>query len=292
MKPIQKKTLLHPGQSFSLEDNHLDYFNVPWHMHSEYELLYVCKSSGKRYVGDSIENFEKGDLVLMGPNLPHCWLNDDLDKCRGKFFDARYKVIHFSEKFLGENFFSIPEMTDINQLLSNAARGVHFTGEIVAKTNNRMYKMLKQEPLDRLITFLRILKDLSEWEEVRYLSSRGFVENLITVSDESIKTAQQYITENFKKDINLREISTLTGMTKTSFCRYFKRKTSKSFIRYVNEFRIGYACKLIKNTNLSFSEIGFESGFENQSYFYRQFRELKGLTPKEYREKHRITVLY
>jgi AraC-like DNA-binding protein len=284
MRPERRKTLLNPQQSFSIIERHTDYFDIPWHLHEEFELLYVCRSEGKRYVGDSIENFRQGDLVLLGPNLPHCWLNDNIEYCKGRFFDTRYKVIHFDQNCLGYDFFNIPEMQVIKKLLDSASRGIQIRGEIVYKISYMMYEMLSFSYVDRVISLLRILKDISEWEDKLFISSEGFINQLPLEEDNSIRQVKSYLLENFKSEVNLQNVSEKIGMTTTSFCRYFKRATGKTFIKYLAEFRIGYACQLIQNSDMTFSEVAYESGYESISHFYKQFKDIIGSTPSEYKK--------
>ena len=284
MKPLYRKILPTPESSFTLNEFQLPYFDVPWHAHPELELIYVKQSGGMRYVGDSVEPFEAGDIALLGSHLPHCWLNAPLENCAGKNFDTDYVVVQFRYEFLGADFFLKPEMLPIQQLFREASQGILLEGEIRQHLSAEIASLFALGGLERLLKLLDILRKIAYTSEKRVLSSAGFVQSAKSGQDQFIDKVHQYVMRHFKEPITLQDLSKLTGLTPTSFCRSFKRMMKKPFFEYLKAFRVGYACRLLHETDFSISQIGYESGFNSLSLFHRQFLELKKMTPSQYRK--------
>ena len=288
MKAFFQKLEPGPERSFMTHRYTIPYFNVAWHFHPEIELTYIVRSSGTRYVGDSIRLFEPGDLVLLGPNLPHCWenhspLNEEKDHV------AEAVVIQFDRKFMGAEFFRIPEMMAINELLDRSAQGLYFHGLTAEQIGPRVLDLESRTPVQQLSELLLILQTLAESTEYDLLSSRGFVAQLAHTESEKINLVFDYLRENFKTRISLDEVAALTHMTPSAFCRFFKTRTNKTFIQYVNEFRIGYASRLLIESDLTVSQIAGESGFHNMANFNRLFRRIRNTSPLRFRKQFRLT---
>ncbi len=281
------ETVLTPqGESFLVREFKLPYFRSGWHFHRELELTLILDSQGQRFVGDSIESYQAGDLVLVGSNLPHCWHNDmPLDRPIGS--QAHSLVVHFDQKFAGERFFDMPELQPINDLLKRADRGIQFSAETVAIIRPKMLALLKSEGSQRLLRLFSILSYLATKGEGRDLSSPNFVPKLNDNSASNINTCYQYVLAHIADTIRVEDVSKLLNMTDSAFCRYFKRNTGRTFISFVNEIRMGNASKLLIESSKSIKEIAEESGFGNISNFNRRFREAYRLTPGMYRKQHR-----
>ncbi len=284
MKPLYRDIFFTPNTSFSINRFQQPYFDVPWHLHPQYEIIYVLNSSGTRYVGDSIEIFQKHDLVLLGNGLPHCWLNDAIPDCKGKDFETDYIVVQFNADFLGKDFFKKPELKEVYHFLQQSMRGIHFTGPIIPKVEQKLLAIINKSGLDRIILFFQLLNDLLKCSSKRLLSSNGFLDKFDFNEHPAIQKVKSYILENFKTGIRLEEAAESAGMTTTSFCRFFKAMQKQPFISYVKEFRIGYASRLLRESHLSIKEVAYESGYDNLSNFYRQFKEVNKLTPKDYKQ--------
>ena len=283
-KPLYRKILPTPDNSFTVSEFKIPYFDVPWHLHPEYEIILVRKSKGTRYVGDSIEPFFEGDIALLGAHLPHCWLNAPLEKCAKKDFGTHYIVLQFRYDFLGNHFFDIPEMGQIKEMLNSAMQGILFEGPEKSKLEQAIMELTQLEPVNRLLKFLELLKKMSHYPQTRLLSSPGFVKAHQSTRDPLSDKVHRYVMGNFKRNISLEEMGNLTNLTPTSFCRYFKRIMKKTFFTYLKEFRIGYACKLLIETDLSVAQIGYESGYNNLSLFHKQFKAIKKITPSAFRQ--------
>ncbi|MEQ6120183.1 AraC family transcriptional regulator [Reichenbachiella sp. MALMAid0571] len=290
MKPILEKLTLEPKFSFVVLKDVLPYYLTPWHYHPEYELVLVVKSTGQRIVGDKIENFTDGDLVLMGPNLPHVYNNDSQYYEGNDDLKAEAIVIHFTEDSLGNGFFDLPEMALVKQLLKTSERGMKIEGKTREIVESKMHSILSKKGSSRIIELLSILDILSATKEYRLLASPGFMMKNNTSGTERITKVHEYIMMNFKKDITLDEVAGIANMVPNSFCRLFKSCTRKTFSSFLNEIRIGYACKLISEERQNIAEICYSSGFNNLSNFNRQFKKITQKSPLQYKREYQSTM--
>lgn len=287
MKAILEKVTRPENQSFFYRDNVQPYFTTPWHFHPEVEIILIVQGYGTRYVGDSVNNFYPGDLVITGSNTPHVW------SCSPEFSKPESNLvsqaifIQFKEDFWGESFSDLPEMYKIKHLLNEAKRGIEFSKE----TRKRLEKYMKEMPsisdMSSLMHLLSILEIMSSTNEYRYLSSPNYKAKSINSLDEHrMEIIYDHVLTNYYRDISLEEVSDMISLTPPSFCRYFKQRTNKSFSTFVNEVRIGNASKLLIENKLSISQICYESGFNHLSNFNRQFKKIKIMTPSEYQRKY------
>lgn len=250
------------------------------HSHNNFELNYVQSGWGKRYVGDYFSSYEAGDLVLLGPNLPHCW-QGDMD---GKTDYPTNIAIRFTDNFLDENLIKFPELEPALHLFKNASQGIHFKGPLVRKIGIELEKLLLETGIRRLYRLFKIFDLLIKIRDKEFLSSTGYMEQSSLSDFKRINTIYEFIFLNFQKSITLKEVSNKVFMTPGSFCRYLKEKTGKSLFEIVKQVRIGYACNLLCNSPKSISDIAYSSGYNTLANFYKQFKERKGTSPKEYRK--------
>lgn len=289
MKAQQEKLTLEPTYSFVLQKDVYPYYPTPWHYHPEYELVLVVKSTGKRTVGDHVERFSDGDLLLLGPNLPHSYQNDPVYYQKDSSLSAEAIVIHFKEDFLGKDFFNLPEMIHVKQLFEKSRFGFKVVGDTRKKIEEIMKSMQALSGHQRIIRLLYILDVLSLTDDFELLAKPGFIQNYTISNNDQLAKVHNYIMSNFKKDISLSDVSKIANMSIPSFCRFFKSCTRKTFSSFLNDIRIGYACKLIVEDKFNISQICYESGFNNMSNFNRQFKKLTDKTPLQY--KHLVTEL-
>lgn len=268
---------------------HSNFLKV-WHFHEEFELALILQSSGMRFVGDGIGKFGAVELVLMGKNLPHMWMNDKqyFDKETG--LQAEAIVVHFKREFLGTSFFEVPEMKPIGQLLDLAARGIKFE-QIHADMIATIKGLLKLDATSRLLQLLDILSQLSKNKNYQLLSSSGFVNNFRKTENRRLDKMYEYIFQNFNTPIRSSDVAKIMWMNNAAFSRFFKKIHRKSFTRYLNEIRIGYACKLLLAGNESITSICYLSGFNNVSNFNRQFKLIKGTSPSAYLLTHGVGAI-
>ena len=288
MKPIFEKINKLEDQSFYLEEVNKPYFPDLWHFHPEIEILYVREGFGTRYVGDSISTFYPGDLVIIGSNTPHVWSSGiDFLNPENKLMSSAI-CIQFIEDFIGEPSSGIPEFIIMNEFLKKARRGVQF----INKTHNLLIRHITQLPsrrgMDRLIGLLTILDIMSTGSDVKYLSSPDYTPGVINSEDKyRMEIIYQYVIQKFPNKIHLEEIATLVNLTPPSFCRFFKSRTTKVFSAFVNEVRIGNACKMLIENKHNISQVCYLSGFNYLSNFNRQFKKIKGMTPSEFQRLYK-----
>lgn len=273
---------IHQNCSFSLEVHSYQFLKV-WHYHPELELVYILENSGTKYVGDSMEKFSPGEIVLMGKNLPHMWLNDTEIYAQEGKSQANAIVLYFMESF-SENLLRLPEMTSILNLFEKARRGIKFQGKGNKIILEKLLKMQEATDLEKFIKLIDILNDLSSHEDFSFLSSSSFVgsiDNVIKINNK-IARVQNYVVNNFKNGIHLEVAAGLANMNSSAFSRYFKQVQNKTFTQYVIEIKIGYACKLLIEEDYNIAEVCYESGFQNLSNFNRKFKEIKKISPSEF----------
>jgi len=283
MKLIIERLNKDAKSSFVLQKDIFAYYPTPWHHHPEYELVLVLKSSGEKIIGDHMSSFSDGDLAFLGPNLPHAYRNNKIYYEEDSTLTAEAIVIHFNIDFLGIGFFNIPEMATIAAFLEESIMGFSIlenARQVIAKKMNDMLKMSGPERVIELLTILSILADT---EEKKKLASPGFIQNFKTSGSEQITEVCNFIMDNFTSDLTLNQVAEIAHMSPNTFCNFFKQRTRKTFVNFLNEVRIGYACKLLSGEQYNVSEICYMSGFHNLSNFNRQFKQIVNKTPHQYK---------
>ena len=284
MKLIIERLNKDSKSSFVLQKDVYSHYPTPWHYHPELELVLVLKSTGDKIIGDHMSSFSDGDLVFMGPNLPHVYRNSKIYYEENPDLTAEAIVIHFNRDFLGNGFFNIPEMESVAKFLDESAMGYAIHGNTRLTVTQKMNEMLEMSGPARIIELLNILYILSETGEKERLASPGFIQNFKSSGSEKITEVCDYIMKNFTSDLTLNQVAEIVHMSPTVFCNFFKQRTRKTFVNFLNEVRIGYACKLLGGEQHNISEICFLSGFHNLSNFNRQFIKIVHKTPLQYKK--------
>ncbi|MCK4746574.1 MAG: AraC family transcriptional regulator [Bacteroidales bacterium] len=283
--PSYKKIGPQDNQVIEILEVKEPHFYPYWHFHPESEIMLLKKSTGTRYIGDAIDNFRAGDVVLLGPNIPHLWRSSKECFVEGSPVSAKATVIYFREERLGHDFFDLPEMAQIKKLLSTARRGVKFTGKKRASLVRKVEEIVNKEGMDRIVGLLSLLNYMAIQCNYQPITSLGYSPRVDVVDFSRFNRISAYLMNNFSKKIMLDEIAAVASMSPTAFCRYFKSRTNKTFVGFLNEIRIGHACKLLMEREKSASEICYESGFNNLTNFNIQFRKIKGMTPLQYQSQ-------
>jgi AraC-like DNA-binding protein len=284
MKAFLEQVPLCQGSSFLVREFNVPYFEAPLHFHPVYELTLITESRGKRFIGDHIGDFDVGDLVFMGPNLPHLY------RCTNEYYQnnpehrARAIIIQHTEDFLGKDFFSIPEMTQVKTLLDNSMRGLAYYGKTRKEIINRLKKITDADGIEKLTQFLTILDIMGRSTEYELLARQNILGQNIK-DNVRMNKIYEYVMANFTNRINVRDVADQANMSEAAFCRYFKKKTRKTFVSFLNEVKIGYASKLLLEEDLNVTQVCYESGFENISNFNRQFKTITKVTPLKYKQQ-------
>ncbi|MEO9481528.1 MAG: AraC family transcriptional regulator [Maribacter dokdonensis] len=287
MKLTYKQTDRKPENSFLARQDTIPCIEQDWHFHPEIELIYFLKSSGTRYVGNSIGNFNEGELYLIGSNVPHLFRNHrEYYEDMGENEAADLIVVKFDIDFLGETFRELPEAKRLQKLFENANRGLKFSKAATYLVHTHMMGLVCSTGLSRIVGLLKILDILSVSENYSFLCSNGFDNSYKKSEKERMARIISYLNENFENKIELETVASIAHMAPNAFCRYFKKRTQKSFVQFLNEIRIGHACKLLIEGKLQITTICYQSGFNTITNFNRQFKALMKMTPTEYMEPY------
>lgn len=288
MRNALRKDLEPISASFIVKKLCDPFFDPNWHFHPHFQLFLVEEGTGTRFIGDSIRPFAEGDLVFLGPNLPHLWRSDQIYFDRQTNLQARGIVVYFSEDFLGSDFFQRQEMTLIRQLLENTRRGLEWRNSTSASAAMYLRKLADQPVgFQRVMTLLGLLDHLSQTHNYGYITSLGYTNTVKPSETDRIQIVHDYVLSHFQDEISLNTVADLTDMTPSAFCRYFKTRANKTFSEFVTEVRIGHACKLLMDGKLSITQVSYESGYRTLSNFNRQFKEITGQTPSQYIRTYR-----
>ncbi len=286
VKPSFHKVPLRPGISFSIRKDLRPYFDSVWHYHPEMELHYTLKGKGIKFIGDNVSNFSDGDMIFLGPNLPHTW------RCTEEFYQndpslhVEALVLHFSQECLGKDFFCIPETALIREFFEASKRGFSIKEPAKNVIVNLLYKTLKSEGIDRVILMIHILKELINAKKSRISDFSNLSPN-IDVKMSLFDSIYSYALKNYNREISLDEIANHANMSVSSFCRTFKLITKKTFMDFLIEIRVSNACRYLLEEDLDIQGAALQSGFNNLSNFYRQFKKIKGCTPLYYKKEYK-----
>ncbi|WP_299532576.1 AraC family transcriptional regulator [Ulvibacterium sp.] len=250
------------------------------HSHKNFELNFIESGSGRRIVGDHISRFEAGDLVLLGPSLPHCWELQEEENPIPSFCI----VTHFSEDIMNSDFFGIPELEKVVALLKQSKRGLRFKMENNGQIRRILERMTHLKGLAYYIEMLKVFHLLLRTKEREKLSNPMDHTAIFNKNLEKINTVYAYVFQNIQEGVKLEEAAALLNMAPSSFCRFFKKKTDLTFMEYVKRVRVGMAAKLLAETDKQITQICFESGYNNLANFNHYFKSIMAKTPSAYRK--------
>ena len=264
-------------KSFYVKRKNTPYRGDDWHYHDEFELYFPMTGSGIRIVGDSMEYYGSNELVFCGTNLPHLFKTNSEDN------DHDRVVVKFSKSLIWQIIDNVPEFVKIKQLLIKSARGILYPVSKSYSLVNDFIRLSEASGADRVIQLLNILNKISKIEDFRLLTSDSYKNISESRNDERLQKVINFITENFYREISLKELAEISFMTTNSFCRYFKERTNKTAFEFIREFRISKACQMIINSNKTISQICDDTGFNSFSSFNRVFKSVKGITASEFK---------
>jgi AraC-like DNA-binding protein len=285
MKPHLLKVSLNPESSFNLfQRTGPDFYNQ-WHFHPEIELIYIHKGRGTRFIGTDVHRFEPDELFLFGSNLAHMWRCDPEYFRVGARLKAEVTIIYFHHDFLGDKFFNIPELKNIESLLEKAKQGIKITGNTKVRVKELLGKLQEAKGLERITSLLTILEKIANSKEKQYINS---IYNEIKIEKSEatrLNKVFQHVSDNFQRKITLSEIASVANLSAKAFCRYFKSKTRKTFYDFLLEVKVAHACNLLSEKDMTISEVCYDSGFNNLSNFNRYFKKIMSKTPTDYKRE-------
>jgi AraC-like DNA-binding protein len=283
MKAPIHKNIESQVRSVVIQELKEPHFDANWHFHPHYQLFTVLKGTGKRLIGDSIQTFGPGDTVFLGPDVPHLWRSDAI------FFEGKPDlytqgiVVYFQEDFLGKDFLDRHEMTAVRELLVESKRGIAYNGPLREHIRSELGAFKHLDGFQSVLRLLALLHHIAHEEGGTPIASFGYVNNYKVSETERMQKVHNYVLQHFAQEIRLGDVASLAGMSEAAFCRYFKARSNKTFIDFVNEIRIGHACKLLLEDKWTIAQIAYDSGFDSLSNFNRNFKKYIGHTPREYK---------
>lgn len=263
------------------DEQHPNPTTAAWHYHPEFELVYVNEGAGKRQVGTHLSHYRNGDLILIGSNLPHCGFTRTLSGTQ------KETLVQWRMDAFGDGFFQIPELKPILRLFEQAKSGMVFHGEDKRTIGAVLESMQYQQGPERLLTLLKALTMMAGASQFTVLNAGSILLEAKMEDQEKINRIFNYVKENFNEEIALSAIAAQVYLTPSSFCKYFKKITNKTFVQYLIEYRLIHAAKLLHESKLAISDICYECGFNNYSHFNKKFKEVMGRTPLQYRNELR-----
>lgn len=275
MKALVQKLPLSEQSSFVSRTYTTPYFETSWHQHEEYELVLQVDGKGMCFIGNYIGEFNPGDIFLLGSNLPHEFKKDD------DVVSCSALVIHFSTHFFGIDFLALPEFKEIKKFLEIAVMGIKFKDPTSGRLNFVLNQLSQATGFERITLLCECLLLMARASEKPTLST---ITEFTQFSNLKINKVFEYTILNFRNQINLNTIAGMANLSIPAFCRYFKRKTKKTYIEFVNEMKIGFACQLLRDSEESILQISYASGFNTIANFNKQFFKIKGMKPSVYRK--------
>lgn len=286
MKTPFQKSRIPEGKAFEIKELVAPYFDVNWHFHSEYQLFVVLKGKGTRFIGDHMQNFKDGDMVLTGPDLPHLWKNDKAYHIPENRLETHGVVIYFPHNFLNNSVFQLDEFESIAAMLRKSTRGIEIKGKTNLQVRQMMLDLVPMKGVKGIVQLLKILQTIADSNECKLIADAAYINTNKESERDRMGQVYEYVMHNYQGKVSLEEAAQLSNLSVSSFSRFFKSRMNKSFTDFVTEVRISHACKLLHETDLNISEISYECGFFTLSNFNKLFKERVKKTPVEYRREY------
>lgn len=247
------------------------------HQHDEIQISYIEKGNGTLLVGNSFTNYYTGNVFVIGSNVPHAFKSDT-----SKNETSKMLTLFFTKESFGTSFFKLEEFEEIESFFVNSLHGFQVTSQLT-EIKEIFNKLKKATKFERFIILIALLKLLSE-SDINLLSNYTYAKKLSDSEGKRMRKVFDYTLKNADQKISLDEIASVANMTKNAFCKFFKKRTNKTYINYLTELRIENACKILKsNKDMAIVDVAFKAGFYNISNFNRRFKELKKMTPLTFR---------
>ncbi|GAB3950388.1 AraC family transcriptional regulator [Spirosoma harenae] len=266
------------GSSFKVIHNtEPETCRVYWHYHPEYEIVYIPSGNGKRRIGTNVSYYEAGELVFIGPNLPHLNFSYGIE---GQYEEI---VVQMRDDFMGSDFLQRPELAFVKRLFERSNTGLTFGVTTKQQVGPLLEQLPEQSPFERFLTLLQVLQRLANATDVELLHANGVRFDLNPKEQERINRVCHYVEQHYTEIIDMQRVADLASLTVPAFCRYFKRMTHLTFTDFVNEYRVNQARQLLHSAR-TVADVGFTVGFNNLSHFNKTFRAVTGQTPSAYRK--------
>ena len=285
MKVVPFKIPKTEQEAVKVQIDNLTHFYNHLHQHPEIQLTLIKESSGTLLAGNYVGRFDQEDVLVIGSNLPHIFRNDPV--YFKKKLRARSTTLFFDANVLGNQFLQISETNTLLPFLKNSIGGYRIVGNKKNRLRELILAIENTKGFDKLILFLEVLKLLSNKKEMLVLSTSLQQKVIGDFDGTRINKVLEHTFRESHRNIMLVEIAGVANLTVEAFCKYFKTRTGKTYVNFLNEIRIQNACKLLLNNDQPVSLIGYETGFNNLSNFNRIFKKIIGMSPREFRKESR-----
>lgn len=278
MKVLPFKIPKPENATLIVQEDKGEMFYSKLHQHQEIQISLISQGEGTCIIGDYVGEFKKGDIFVIGENLPHVFTSD-----------RTIKGVHMISLFLvksgyGEHFFSLPEFRDVEHIFKLSEPGFQLEAPKI-EIADLMERLPRVSKLQRFLIFIEILH-LMSLGKIKTLSSAQHTKIYGEEEGKRMRDIFEFTLDHFDKRISLKQVAEIANMTPNAFCRYFKQRTNKTYVNFLLDIRIGNACKLLSKKNeYSIAEIAYRSGFNNLTNFNRKFKALKGVTPSGFRAR-------
>jgi len=276
MKPIFQQIAIEHEQSIIAFYYDKPYFEAPWHFHPQHELIYIENSTGTKFVGDYVGSYAPGELMLLRSNLPHSWKNYDYPNNLSRSTVVQWEVGIFAK---------VPETAKLFRMLNIASRGIIFESEEVRHLLPMMMQMLNLQRDDLYVQLLSLLLKLADCTHPT-LSESSFTKDMPTEYSSRMAKVHDFVEAHYAQKIYLKEVADLVNLSEYTFSRFFSKMMGRPFFQFLNEYRINIASRMLVETDRSVAEIGYASGYESLTFFYKQFSKFKGISPSKYRKQY------
>lgn len=283
MKIVPFKIPKDTAEAFRIQVDDLPHLYNHLHQHPEIQLTLIKKSYGTLIAGDYVGPFNEGDVFVIGPNQPHVFRNDK------SFFKKKSKAVtvsvFFDESTFHPSFWQLPELKSLQNFLRNCNGGYRITGAKKRVVGEMLDKLAAADGIDKLIFFLELLKQLTAKKNIESLSKQIIQRNIKNYDGKRLNKVLEFTFHEYHRTIKLQEVAAVANLSVEAFCKYFKTRTRKTYISFLNEIRINNACKLLTEEDKSIADICYETGFSNLSNFNRIFKKIKDVSPRDYRNQ-------
>lgn len=255
-----------------------------WHYHNNFEISFITEGSGKRIVADSIDEFQPGDLVFIGRNLPHVWIADK-EPHTSSSRSLEMVFLQFTSDVVSPELMSLPEFKFIAKAVALSERGIQIVGQTLNEVSEIMLQLPYLKSFDRMLHFFRLMDIIGKSETNIQLASREYLRVRFSTGNKRIAAIHEYLMNNYREDVDLKCLAELVNMAEGSLCRFFRMNMGMTVFEYLNQLKVELACKLLMDRDLSILKVCLDSGFNNLSHFNKQFKKINGLPPSEYRNR-------
>lgn len=284
MPALFEKIIVKEGESFFIGIFQDNLEKSTWHYHNNFEISFIIEGSGKRIVGDSIEEFQPGDLAFIGRNLSHVWIVDKDTRTPSRR-TLEMVILQFTSNVLSPQLLTLPEFSNVKRGLDLSERGIQIVGHTLNEVSEIMLQLPYLKSFDRMLHFFLMMDIIGRSDTNKQLANRKYLRGRFTTGNKRIEAIHEYLMKNYLEDVSLEKLARLINMAEGSLCRFFKMNMGITIFEYLNKIKIEFACKLLMDQNLSITEVCFDSGINNLSHFNNQFKKITGVPPSEYRKR-------